>query len=374
MVPAPHIEFFLEKITYLTLFHAKVAAFLLYYVGYDITSHGLTLSLPAGSVDVHPGCSGQPLMFLLLRIGLIFCLAIPVRWMVRLTLFLGAIAMGAVTGIIRIATLAAAVQNPHWFEGIHGWYGGSFFTALGILLFAPFLIPFEKPLADLLRICQVNWDSAGAGGSRQYLRFSIAGLLGFACAFYLVNRMGDRDGDGRPELIGWKALEFAPPGSRAIQVPDKLSANRFGLVKSARLWRSTTAGKSWTVLVCPISNGLVGPHDLLLSGLWDKFLLQQFPNVFPLPSDIVWKKMNVSANAKGGIIGIAKTSRGAVAVVGVNPEGGAFFDSDDYSAAQSAALSRWQTWKRWFIAGNPLKNSRYQLVIIALDCDPALTK
>jgi len=161
MIPLPSPDPLVNPHDFLTRVHAEAAAFLLHYLGYDITIHGLILTLPSGSVDVYPGCSGRGLMVLLLKISLIVSFGLRISWKHQLVMCAGAIAVGFLVGVSRIAVMALALPDPQRFEWLHRTTGSSFFATLGLLIFAPLLIPAEKPMADLLRAAWTYWKAAG---------------------------------------------------------------------------------------------------------------------------------------------------------------------------------------------------------------------
>jgi cyanoexosortase A len=131
----------IDKIT------AAVAAFILHYLGKEVAFSGANLTLPTGSVRVSYICAGGPLTLILLKVTLLMTLIYPLTLKRKISLALGAIAVGFGLGFLRVAFLATVVNNSKVFHYWHGSQGGQFFLSaatLGFVLICSWLIPLEE--------------------------------------------------------------------------------------------------------------------------------------------------------------------------------------------------------------------------------------
>lgn len=138
LIPEVSLAEPLDQLFNVSLGAAKLAAFLLWYLGFDVMRQGAIIYLPNGAIEVYTGCSGLNVMLLLLRLSLILLLGgvLPRsrQWMP----FAGAIVIAFVVSSVRVAVMAIVVSDPPAFEYWHGPQGGELFSTVAILLYGLF--------------------------------------------------------------------------------------------------------------------------------------------------------------------------------------------------------------------------------------------
>jgi len=334
---------------FLTLLHARTAAFLLHSFGSDVSIRGLLLALPSGTVEVQEACSGLLLMLLLLKIGLMTAIAFPLRGKARIMICGAALACGFVVGVARIALLAALVQNADWFARMHGPAGMNFFSAIGFLIYAPFLLPAEKPFADLLRKLRRQWDSAPPRDSR-HLRLPLTALIGAGFTFALLKDVWIPSANSSLMPVRSAAAE----SGEAVPVPADLRSARFNAVRSASCSLLVLSGTSRTTLFCQVSGALSGPEEVIRDPRLAAFISARFKNNPPFVA---------GPFVRVGEYGVVKTPHGEAGVYATDACGHVFFSTAEFNAAQRATFAGLQTWKEWLLTGRPLKDTRYRLVV-----------
>ncbi|NEQ34397.1 MAG: cyanoexosortase A, partial [Leptolyngbya sp. SIO4C5] len=85
---------------------AQAATIFLWYAGFDVYRQGVYVVLPAGSVEVNPGCAGYSLMMQLLGTSVIFLLIYSTQWIQRVFLPIAAIAFGFLVNSVRVGLMA----------------------------------------------------------------------------------------------------------------------------------------------------------------------------------------------------------------------------------------------------------------------------
>jgi cyanoexosortase A len=113
----------------------KIAAFTLWYLGFNVQSQGAVIILPNGGVEVETQCTGLMFVFLLLRLCILLTLLFPGFWFRKGLLFLGTGVLAYVMGAARVMLLALVVHDPQAFEYWHGDVGAQIFSTIAILLF-----------------------------------------------------------------------------------------------------------------------------------------------------------------------------------------------------------------------------------------------
>jgi exosortase/archaeosortase family protein len=377
VVAAP--EKCLEWLNYggiLILAHTRIAGFLLHCLGFDLAIRGTMLVLPTDSVEVQEACSGLILMLLLLKISIIASIAFPIRLTLRLMMCAAALLTGFTVGVARIAVLAAIVHKRDWFAQMHGPAGMSLFPLLGFLLYAPFLLPIEKPVAELLRKVRSNWRSA-TEMSRwdKHTIFTAAMGVAFGVCLLKVIWVKSPNSYLRPDTFVASGLPFRLAEPRPV--PLDLRASRFNAVQGAwcgeprdtlRVGFGRGADK-WPVkskgIVCSMSGALAGPDEMLQDQKIARFFDGQFGSRILVPSNPTdqfrWK---ISEHKKEGIQAVALIPYGSICVTAVNADGDTFFSTAEYASAQRATLFRLSTWKDFLLTGRPLKDLRYWMIVV----------
>jgi cyanoexosortase A len=119
---------------------AKFSAFLLWYVGFDVSIDGVNVGLPTGSVQIYSGCSGIESTTYLLGLSIVCLLALPISGTKRFFIPFIAAAMGYFVNLIRVALMVilSASKNKVAFDFWHTGEGSLIFGAAAILLFGLF--------------------------------------------------------------------------------------------------------------------------------------------------------------------------------------------------------------------------------------------
>lgn len=129
---------------------AEFATLLLWISGFDVSRQGVYVSLPAGSVEVNPGCSGYGSMLQLLSIAVIYLLMFPTSRLQRLLLPIVAILLGFGVNGIRVAIMTVlSASDRAAFEYWHNGEGSLVFSLLSVLLFSGLCWVLGQPAAEL---------------------------------------------------------------------------------------------------------------------------------------------------------------------------------------------------------------------------------
>ena len=199
-------------------------------------------------------------MLLFLKLALMLCLALRLRFGKGLLTCSGALLAGFATGTFRVCILAVLVNRP-WFNTLHGPAGTNLFPLIGFLLFAPFLLHAEEPFENLLR------QALRAYRCEPPLPSSRAPVLALiATGYCLCLIAGDRLQPRRyfiPLAQSCATQGLSQESGDHVPVPETLLARRFNSVKEAHLWRIEKGGTTHTVLACAITNAQLGPKDLV---------------------------------------------------------------------------------------------------------------
>lgn len=314
----------------LTVAHAGAAGFLLHWTGMEVALRGNLIATRAGVVQVEEACSGMALMLLLFKLALMLCLGLPLRWWNGFVACAGALLAGFGAGTFRICVLAVLVNRPS-FETLHGAVGANLFPVAGFLLFAPFLIPAEEPLENLLRRAWSGYREDAPGG-----RAGAAALAMIAAGYCFSIAAGDRFGPERTIPLGRSRAADGLPVENAtpVAVPEGLLTRRFNAVQEARLWRINRGGTTWSVLGCGVADAVAGPNELIKDAELSRFIESELPR-----------------------------QNGPPALAGLDAENRKFLTTTEFNAAQRAALFQSKTWLEWLRTGRPLKDCRYNLYV-----------
>ena len=109
----------------------------LYYLGYDVVRQGTVLHLGKGAIDILLGCTGLPILRLLLKLIVVESAVLGLKsrnWYLRATLI--AVAISVFIGPFRVAILTVASSHGNQsFLFWHGVPGIGMFSALAMILF-----------------------------------------------------------------------------------------------------------------------------------------------------------------------------------------------------------------------------------------------
>lgn len=124
----------------LPLLTAKVSAFMLWFVGFDVVRQGVIIALPTGRVEVYGACSGVESIVLMLCIAILFFFLISISHWQKVICVAIAVALGFMVNAFRVALLAffVDVQQPKSFEYWHSSDGSLSFAILSVFMFGIF--------------------------------------------------------------------------------------------------------------------------------------------------------------------------------------------------------------------------------------------
>lgn len=130
-------EWVISKLTLLT---AKLSAFILWYMGFEVTLSGINVYLPNGSIEVLSGCSGLELISQMLGLAILFLLIFPQNWQQKILVPIVAAAVGFIVNAGRVALMAIIVtkDNMDAFDYWHTGNGSLLFSIISVLIFGLF--------------------------------------------------------------------------------------------------------------------------------------------------------------------------------------------------------------------------------------------
>ena len=133
----------IDGLVKITIINAKVATYLLYYVGFDVVSKGnqVMLSLPESGqfkAIVDYPCAGVPMMLLMLKFALLLICLAPLKQPEKILIPTFSVILGFLLGVIRVSILTLLISNPNKFDYWHGSQGTQIFSTLAITIFAGF--------------------------------------------------------------------------------------------------------------------------------------------------------------------------------------------------------------------------------------------
>ena len=141
--PTGVIGHFIDKIIYITIMNAKVATYILYYLGFNVSSNGneVLLNLPElGSFKaiVDYPCAGVPMILLILKLALLFISCVNLNKDQKILIPAFSILLGFLLGVIRVCILTLLISDRTQFDYWHGSQGSQIFSTLAIVIFSGF--------------------------------------------------------------------------------------------------------------------------------------------------------------------------------------------------------------------------------------------
>ena len=134
----PHVTIYwlidLSEIT------AKFAAFVLWYLGFEVSRQGVNIILPMGGLEVYQGCSGMKNILELWGLAILLLVMFPTDWMKRILVPFMAIFIGFVVNGFRVVLMGVLVasSNQTGFEYWHKGDGSLIFSMISVLIFGLF--------------------------------------------------------------------------------------------------------------------------------------------------------------------------------------------------------------------------------------------
>ena len=118
---------------------AKLATFLLWYLGFDVSRYGVNIILPGGAVSVYSGCSGLATILELLALAVLLLVLFPTRRSHQILVSIGAVFLGFFVNGIRVVVMAiTSAANEEAFDYWHTGDGSFLFALIAQLLFGLF--------------------------------------------------------------------------------------------------------------------------------------------------------------------------------------------------------------------------------------------
>ncbi len=126
----------------ISAFTAKTSAFILWYLGFDVSVQGVYVNLPTGSVKVYGGCSGMEAMTYLLGLAVICLVMFPIKRNHKIIVPIVAVILGFVVNGFRVALMAVLVASnkPGAFDYWHEGDGSLIFGMIAVLIFGLFYL------------------------------------------------------------------------------------------------------------------------------------------------------------------------------------------------------------------------------------------
>lgn len=140
----------LSSLIDLSKFTAQFAAFILWYLGFEVSRQGVHVTLPRGGIEVYAGCSGLESMTHLLSLAVVYLIMFPTDWTKKVLVPVLAISLAFAVNGFRVALMAvlAASSNLEAFEYWHTGDGSVIFSMISVFIFGLFclwLLRQEKP-------------------------------------------------------------------------------------------------------------------------------------------------------------------------------------------------------------------------------------
>ena len=134
---------FIDNIIKITVLYAKSAAYLLYYLGFDVASQDneILLSLPdlgEYKAIVDYSCAGVPMILLLLKLSLLLVSFFPVKKSQYFFIPIVSIAIGFLLGVVRVCLMTLVISEPATFDYWHSAVGSQIFSTVAIMIFSGF--------------------------------------------------------------------------------------------------------------------------------------------------------------------------------------------------------------------------------------------
>ncbi len=139
-LPTTSIGLLLDTHSYFSITTAKLAAVLLWYLGFEVIRQGVDVILPTGTVEVNSFCSGVIPMLTLLQLALLFLLMFPTQLRDKIIVPMTAVTLAFIVNVVRVAlmTILVAFSNQAAFEYWHKGSGSQIFSIISMVTFGWF--------------------------------------------------------------------------------------------------------------------------------------------------------------------------------------------------------------------------------------------
>jgi cyanoexosortase A len=141
--PPGVIGHFIDRLIKITVLNAKLATYLLYYIGFSVSNQGNEVRLNLSELGqftavVDYPCAGVPMILLMLKLSLLLVCFFPFSRQQKILIPSVSIAIGFILGVIRVCILTLLIPEPTKFDYWHGGYGSQIFSTLAIIIFSIF--------------------------------------------------------------------------------------------------------------------------------------------------------------------------------------------------------------------------------------------
>ena len=119
---------------------AKFAAFVLWYLGIEVSRTGVNIIFPAGGLEVYQGCSGMKNILELWGLAVLLLVIFPTDWRKKIILPVVAILIGFLVNGLRVVVMGVLVasSNQTGFEYWHIGDGSMIFSMISVMIFGLF--------------------------------------------------------------------------------------------------------------------------------------------------------------------------------------------------------------------------------------------
>lgn len=128
---------------------AKVSAFVLWSLGFQVSLQGVLVRLSTGSIEVYSACSGVATMLQLFGVALMYLFLQPTKHYQKFLIPGLALVIAFLVNAVRVALMAVlvALGNQAAFEYWHIGNGSLVFSTIAVVIFclsSQVLLPYEK--------------------------------------------------------------------------------------------------------------------------------------------------------------------------------------------------------------------------------------
>ncbi|BAU14343.1 hypothetical protein LEP3755_48900 [Leptolyngbya sp. NIES-3755] len=128
---------------------AKVSAFILWSLGFQVSVQGVLVSLPKGSIEVYSACAGVATMLQLFGVALMYLFLQPTKPYQKILIPIIALFIAFLMNAFRVALMAVlvALGDQAAFEYWHVGNGSLVFSTIAVVLFclsSQVLLPYEE--------------------------------------------------------------------------------------------------------------------------------------------------------------------------------------------------------------------------------------
>ncbi len=238
-----------------TLISAKITSFVLWYLGFDSVNQGTIVYVNGGAIDIYDGCTGIPLLLMLLRLSMTLVILFPFLLKNIYLPFILSFLISGVFSIGRLIIMALVVTDKPAFHYWHGNEGGNIFALLSFLSFGVIILLLSPNNQIPLSPSKViSGKSQAVSYSNVIVGISLIIIL-FNFWFYYSAKLGEIAVYRFPQQIpvpGWQLTASEP-----VSIPQKeqnippqtidMEADHSKDILSGQIYHYRKAGQDLTV-------------------------------------------------------------------------------------------------------------------------------